>query len=327
MVEVNVYCDEVIRPDKRDYLIMGAVLIEEKDLPQILKELEICRQLNPKCLKWHYRFENCSNSSCKESLHNKNNTTIHFNELRENKERKKIAIKWVDYLKRDAGKKIKFCLLVIDLKKLECSQFGEEKTDLNIYNRFFRTLLKGALKHLFYGRHASIKQVYHDEGSQQKHEYFPELNLEKLEIESSSDFLIKNKRIIFVNSDHRDYLKKDELELVDHSQLIQLVDIILGSFSQLFLNTSEMEDKKEVAEHMRNLFNKIMDRTANYSSSVSFFPKLSIHEIENIGQRGLSLNRFNRIEIAIGYQGNFYNRADLAMPPFLGKQKDLSSWR
>jgi hypothetical protein len=321
MAEVNVYCDEVIRPNKKDFLIMGSIFIEERDIKSILKELLKCRCLNPKCKVWHYEFESCPNKTCTEKLHKKNNTSIHFYDLRQNKERKKIALAWLNYLKRDYGKKIKFKLLVIDLKKLQCSYFGNNKTDVNIYNRFFRTLLKGGINYLFCNQHNAIMNVYHDEGSQKKHEYFPELNLKKLSIESP-DFTIHNKNIIFVNSDHREYLKNNDMELANHSQVIQLVDIILGCFSQLLLNTSNIEDKKEVAESMRDYFTKIMNY-GYFPSSINFFPKYTIEQIKESKQRTL---RQDPLDLALSTKGNFYKEANLEMPVFLGKQKNLRGW-
>ena len=328
---LNIYCDEVIRPNSNELIILGALFIKEIDIIKILNLLENNRCLDTINNKWYYDYQNCPNNNvCKEKWHDKNNTIIHFTDIHRSRERKIIAKKWLSLIKNRLKGRIKFSILIIDLEKLDCAHFGRNKTDLNIYNRFFRTLLNGGVKYLYSKDAIKIKNVFHDEGSQEKHYYFPELNLEKLEIETPSGYIIENKKIIFVNDDHRKYLKNNEMEFVKHSHLIQLIDIILGSFSQLFLNLSGRDEKKEVAEVMREVFMSLINKEWKYPYSVSFFPRYSYDELVKINQ--FSLKNFkqkkhlDKIITSLKFQDNFYNKSTLAMPRFNKYQHKLTEW-
>lgn len=329
MTVLNVYCDEVSIHKQSHFLMLGALFIKDIDVKRVIEQLENNRCLNTPKHKWNYEFGACPNREfCKEELHNGNNTKIHFKEIDKKRERKIIAKKWLAALKSSLKEYVKFSILVIDLKKLDREYFGINKTDLNIYNRFFRTLLKGGISYLYGNEHIQINCVYHDEGSQEKHIYFSEMNLEKLEKETSDIFIINDKKIKFVNDDHRIYLQDKDTELFIHSQFIQLIDLILGSFSQLFLNLSENVDKKEVAEVMRELFESIFKREWKYSGSVSFFPAYYLSDIS----KNEAIHDFNtkdcyeQIDIALKYRGNFYNTCSLAMPKFLKNQSQLTGW-
>lgn len=330
MTTLNIYCDEIIRPNKHEFLILGALFIKENELHKALDYLEKSRCLNTSNHKWKYYSKMCPNkASCKEEWHKKNNTKIHFKEIPKHRERKIIAEKWLNLIKKDLKKHVNFNILVIDLNKLDCAYFGNNKTDLNIYNKFFRTLLKGGAKYFFKGKVVKINNIYHDEGSQKYHNYFPELNMQKLELESSNDLIIQNKKIIFVNDDHRKYLENDEVtELVKHSQFIQLIDIILGSFSQLFLNLSDKNDKKEIAENMREEFNNIFRTKWDYPYSVSLFPKYNLYElskqfhIDKLNEGNLE----SRIATSLKVLGNFDNNCNLTMPKFMKNQLKLDEW-
>lgn len=328
MTILNVYCDEVVKPSSNNFIILGALFIRNSDVNKVINQLEDIRCLSNH--NWNYEYKLCSKiDMCKEKWHDKNNTKIHFKEIDKHAERKIIAQRWLTTLKNNLIKnRVKFTILVIDLSKLDCERFGQNKTDLNIYNKFFRTLLNGGVRYLYHGEHAQIKCVYHDEGSQEKHKYFPELNLNKLEMETSDDLTIAHKKIIFVNDDHRMYLKNGKMDLVKHSQLIQLIDIILGSFSQLFMNLSEKDDKKEVAEIMREVFESVSKREWKYPCSVSIFPKYSVCEL--LDQHSVTKfskdNPENQILELLKYSGNFENEFNLKMPKFVKNQTRLDKW-
>lgn len=330
MAIVNVYCDEVFRSKSNNFMILGALFIKDSDMDRVLDQLENNRCLNTSNHKWNYSYDMCpKKESCKREWHDNNNTVIHFTEINRSRDRKIIADKWLTALKNSLNDKIKFKILVIDLDKLDCGRFGSHKVDLNIYNKFFRTLLKGGIRYLYYGEHVQIKCVYHDKGSQEKHDYFPELNLAKLELETSDSLSIQNKNIEFIDDDHRMYLNNGDYESVKHSQFIQLIDIILGSFSQLFSNLSENEGKKEVAENMREIIESIFDREWKYHHSISFFPQHSICELSKQGSITEMDKTTNEeyIDTALKLKDNFYNKRNLAMPKFTGKnQTTFASW-
>lgn len=328
---LNVYCDEVIRPNSNEFIVLGVLFIKEIDMLNVLHTLENKRCLNGSNHKWNYNYDFCPNKKqCKKEWHENNNTKIHFNEIDRRRERKIISKNWLTLLKSTLKDNIKFGILAIDLKKLDCERFGRNKKDLNIYNRFFRTLLKGGIRYLYDKEKVKIKTIYHDEGSQERHTFFPELNMNKLELEAFNDVAIENKKIVFLNDDHRIYLGDNDLESVRHSQFIQLIDIILGSFSQLLFNLSAKEDKKEVSEVMREVFESIFDRKWEYPHTISFFPKYSLEELANMNQQ--SLNDFNEKDIedkiasALKYPGNFYNKGAMAMPKYVKNQNRLSAW-
>lgn len=332
---VSIYCDEVLpsRNNEDDnFIILGMLIVEEQKKNRVLDSLKNVRCLNDKNNKWYDSFENCpKNSLCKKELHEGNNTKVHFTEIKNHKVRKDIAQKWIKLLKFDLLDEINFHILVIDLKKLESKEFGKTNVNMNIYNRFFRTLIKGGIKRHYVDR-IYIKNIYHHQGSQEKHNFFPETNMKKLtkEIEDKS-IIVEKKRIAFLDGDHRKYEDKTSS---DNSQLIQLIDCILGSFAQLLINRSKRDSYREIAEYSREIFNNALGKDWDYPYSVSAFPRYSYEEMKGIAQQALNHYNFTHdyemLDMAIGFTNgnvnNFHNDIEFKMPPYTKEGNRLTSW-
>ena len=337
MPTVSIYSDEVLKPKKGEnynYIILGMLIVEERNKKPVLRLLNNSRCLNEHNFVWYDNFEDCPNKDkCKKEFHEENKTKIHFTEIRRNRVRKNIALKWIKSLKWDLADLFNFHLLVIDLNKLNSKEFGQTNIDMNIYNRFFRTLVKGGLKrHYPAENRLYINNIYHHQGSQEKHQFFPELNMKKLSFETRSDSIyVKDNKIVFLDGDHRKY---EDKENSDNSQLIQLIDCILGSFSQLLMNLSDKEGHKEVAELSRSIFNKSIGKDWNYPYSVSVFPRFSYQEMFSIGQMALQdfvyTGEYELLDMAIDFsQGNiknFHSDIKFSMPPFVKEVNNLNSW-
>ena len=331
MTSINIYCDEIIDYDAKDYLFLGALFIEEGYFNAIINNLENKRCLNPKKGTWKHNFSDCQQKNCSETWHNMNNTNIHFKEISLRGSSRAIAINWLNLLNQELKNKVKFSILVIDLKKLDCERFGFKKTYLNIYTKFFRTMLNGAIKHLFYNEKVTVKEIYHHWGSQEKLDYFSKSNIEQLNIEIKESVNFSNKEIIFIADDHRKYFNQKEFELIKHAQLIQLIDLILGSFKQLFLNPQGNDEKKEVAENLRPLVISIFKNKNQVKHSISFFPKYSTQEILKINQKSVTdfsenKTRPDLFNAHLKIKDNFYNTVKLNMPNYDKKQALITQW-
>ena len=92
-----------------------------------------------------------------------------------------VAKDWVDLIYRECDKKPKrffFKVMGIDREKISFRFFGDGDTEhgkySNLYNRYFRTTLLGALNFFFPNPEGlTIAGIYHDtEGNLQTHDYF-----------------------------------------------------------------------------------------------------------------------------------------------------------
>jgi hypothetical protein len=284
-IEPDVYSDEIFNAvdpfDNTNWMYLGALFVPSDYKTEVLKNLNDLR-----CIKNHNWniFESDCPEGCK--FHKENNTEIHFKEIHRSIARHMIAKNWIVFFNKEAcqkHRKLLYCnILGINLSNISYSEFGRGgKTELNIYNRFYRTLLIGGLNY-FFKDYSSIvvNSIFHDRGSQEYHEFFPwhpiqmtELGIYKLSIHCEE--------IRFIDSDHR-------ISETDESQFIQLIDLILGATFSTIHNSSSNPRKKEVCELFKPVLLKLLDRNkisngqmigdyynSNYyrTYQISFFPK------------------------------------------------------
>ncbi|ETA67825.1 hypothetical protein MettiDRAFT_1260 [Methanolobus tindarius DSM 2278] len=276
-IEIEIYSDEIhsFKDEKtgHEWLFMGALIVPIQNKNEILNDLK-----NLRCLgnNKDYDNENCP-YKCK--FHKKNNTEIHFKELDNHMIRCMISKKWIRYLRLQTKKSPKFYLniLGINITGFDKDGFGgkNEKWYLNLYNRFYRTLLEGAFSHnLKKYNQITISKICHDVGPQEKHDYFNYHIFQKL-MEKDRYIISEdgcNKVFVptieFIESDHR----KSEQE---ESNFIQLVDIILGSTKQCLFNTSKKKEKREVAFEFTPILESIMyEENKRYLYNQSNFERL-----------------------------------------------------
>lgn len=292
-------------------MYLGALFVPTAYKAEVLENINDFRCIKNK--KWNNSKSNCPDS-CR--FHDENNTEIHFKEIHRSSARYQIAKNWISFFNKEAcqkHRKMLYCnVLGINLSNISYCEFGSGgKTDLNIYNRFYRTLLMSGLNY-FFKDYSSIvvNSIFHDRGGQEYHEFFPWHPI--LQTESKIDRLsIHCDKIKFIDSDHRD----SEL---DESHLIQFIDLILGATFSTIHNSSSNSRKVEVCELFKPVLHKLLDRRKNdmgqmvgdyYKSKyyrtyqVSFFPKNKMTPEEVITYLNLEGNTYKKEKFN---EENFY---------------------
>jgi hypothetical protein len=308
-MEYEVFADEFFI-DKR-FLGIGCLFVS------IDKKVELVNSLiNMRCLgpsgKFNWNFDECPfNSSCKRRYHESNNCEIHYRRTDNSSShpKKEISKKWINFLINNNlkdKKLIYFKILYINLQNLDETVFGDEGVHENIYNRFFRTSIKGS--RFFFGKNLKeIVGIYHDKGdSHQVHPYFPWHAGTRLNIDEE-DFHVTDEEIKFVDSDHKSYSGTDDDDLMIESQLIQFVDLIIGTVSRnIFNGLSNDKVKICLAERMRPLVERLLKSPNNPNSryhyfkkqSIDFFPKKKIQQLSLFGEfnDGKESNEFYKVK-------------------------------
>ncbi|UJG40417.1 MAG: DUF3800 domain-containing protein [Candidatus Heimdallarchaeum aukensis] len=321
-ITLEVFCDEINKVrlpyDNSWWMYLGALFV-----PVTKKQELIDTLLNLRCIKhhnWHWDTANCPHK-CK--YHTSNNAELHFHSIHKRIDKFKIAKKWLSFLveennKRDLGL-IYFYILGLDLTKLNLENFGEKKgVDMNIYNRFFRTVISGAKYFFNEYEIIFINKIYHDKGNQEKHRYFPWYTPYKLNINDNKLFIL-DKDIRFVDSNHKNYPDTMGNDFRRESQLIQFIDIILGSVHCLLHATSKHPKKIELAQIMEPLLERLMYKPQNKNSKyhyyrkqqIKFFPKNPINTHEN-KLKQLDMQG-DLIETKILESNNFYTKRKIML--------------
>lgn len=321
-IEIETFSDEIY-DTKDQWIYIGMLFVPLKKRKELLQNL-----LNRRCIQhnsWRWNEKECP---YKCGYHNWNNTEIHYAKVHKTNAKFKIAHRWLEFLiknNKENMELIYFNILGIDLGKLDVSEFGEDW--LNIYNRFFRTVLLGGAKYFFGGRSKIIvNRIYHDKGSQQRHPYFPWHVGYKVNLTDNKIF-IKNPKIIFVDSNHRNYPNEDG-DYKEESQFIQFTDLILGSIYCCLHARAERKEKIKLGLIIKPLLYRLLNNPKNANSSyhyyrkqqVSFFPKSEMKLDEACKQ----LDLFGRKTINKKQQEGFYTKRPILLQD--PKQKKLWEW-
>ncbi|MFZ5955800.1 MAG: hypothetical protein ACOYT4_05225 [Nanoarchaeota archaeon] len=262
-VEVNIYADEIMSkkcPYTNHHWHYIGIIVEDVNnplLPDIIKE----------------RF--CNNFDKSSPYYEKNNKQIHWSEIR-TADVKNICKRWFQYI-LDPSKSSKtfYCsILGINDSFLNKEEFDAENDFNSKYNRFFRSSIKYSLKCFFGGKKIIIKNIYHEQGQQQHHEYFPWHVIFKLKSEEPN-FSFEKGNIEFLQKDHRN----DE-----RSNLIQLSDCFMGAITNIihgFEHSNRSNYRIELLDLLLPLAQRMIKEPKNINSSyahlnrimISFFPK------------------------------------------------------
>jgi len=178
-----------------------------------------------------------------EGFVDKNNSDIHWADVKNDANKANVALRWLDYLYADcepSKRKFRFAILGLNMSNLNLKEFADEQQFNSIYNRFFRTMIVKALSR-FFGKGVVINQILHEQGQQEDHDYFTWHTQHKL----AQDFDISSVKseIIYLPKSHKD----DE-----RSNVVQLVDMLMGIFKDLHLgvDTSTYHTRKsQLIEH------------------------------------------------------------------------------
>ncbi|WKV08580.1 hypothetical protein Q2T46_13770 [Thermoanaerobacterium sp. CMT5567-10] len=296
---LNLYCDEIKEyPLKIPFIntfekwtYIGMLIVPEFISDKLYKDLINLRCLSQPPKPWGSCSEPCP-------YHNLNNTEIHYQNT-DDSIKYKIASNWVKYW-LDDRENIYFYILGINLTKLDLDKFGPKKQKdkhSTIYNRFFRTALKRALKTYFRDYdNIIVKNIFHDKGNAEYHEYFPWHSIYKLQSEEDKIYFANN-HIKFINSDHR----KPDGDPV-HSQFIQFIDIILGCFANSLHLNATSKNKYSLTVSAFPIISRIIKNPNNPNSRynyykrqmVQFFPKEDLKGMDeqSLEYRYKKLNQF-----------------------------------
>jgi hypothetical protein len=264
---VSVYADEIQHVRNivtgEEWIYAGAIY-EDVNQP-ILDDLVDRRYCISKFPDW-------------EKHKDKNNSQVHWTALRGDHNKKFVIQRWLEYVLEDClptNRKFYYSVFGINVTNLNLTEFGDEQQFNNVYNRFFRAMLKYSLKK-FFGRGVIVDHIYHEQGQQEKHEYFEWHTIFTLDLDEHLNFATD--RVEFLPKDH----KQDS-----RSNIIQLCDVLLGIFKDVHLGYEERSYsplRKEILDSRfvrELLIKRIIKAPGNINSSfgyakrfqVSLFPK------------------------------------------------------
>jgi hypothetical protein len=205
---------------------------------------------------------------------------LHFVELDDTETENHLALEWIDLFARSLFEKIYFYFFGVNYQNLDKTWWSKPQRDFKIYNRFFQIGLYGAIKWSFLTRgfkKVSIQNIFSDKKSRKGEDRFHVQPVEEIEMESllrGENIVFAHSEIIEINSDH-----EKEGDYPSESHFIQFVDLIMGTFSQIFDNTSDSKGKCMAADKCLSfaLPMKLMQYNLNsryYKKyATSFFPK------------------------------------------------------
>jgi len=218
---------------------------------------------------------------------------IHFKDIDNTRTENDLAVRWINYFGAEGFNDFYFYLLGINLQQIEKQLWRSDTRDHRIYNRFFQIGLYSAIKWFFLNSTVGYSSVVlnrifsHKRSHEDKDAFHTKPIFETLEksLDRRESISFNSYRIVEVNSDH-----EEEPDNPSGSHLIQFVDIIMGTFSQIYDNTSNQQGKKLCADAMLRcgLPKKIAGVNPNsryYKKyALSFFPLAKISKKDFLGK-------------------------------------------
>jgi len=256
-VRVNIYADEIQRklcPYTNNVWNYIGIVVEDIDHP-VLDDII------------YERFMGNFDENSK--YYEMNNKIVHWCEIRI-ADTKNICKRWFEYILNSNKSRRKFYSYILGLNDshLIKEEFDTDDEFNSKYNRFFRSAILYALKTFFGGRKIIVENMFHEEGQQQNHFYFPWHVIYKLEKDKT--ILFNCDKITFLPKDH----KKDR-----RSNLIQLCDVVLGVSTSIIHGIKKSRSSKyreELADLYVNLFKRIIDNPKNKNSHFEYYNRIMI---------------------------------------------------
>jgi len=265
-VKINMYADEIQSkqcPYTKERWIYIGLIVENLSHP-LLNDIISERFLN--------NFDKTS------LYYNKNNRIIHWSEIN-SADSKNICKRWFKYIldPNKSGRKFYAYILGINDSKLNRNKFGSVDQFSSKYNRFFRSAILYALKSFFPNRKIIVKNIYHEEGQQQTHEYFPWHCIYKIK-QNEKNITFDCSKVEFLPKDHR----KDK-----KSNLIQLCDVFMGATTSIIHGIKKSNTSKYHEELMALIYPLVKRMIKNHNNvnsgyqhtnriMIRFFPKKEI---------------------------------------------------
>ncbi len=262
-IHVNIYADEIFSktcPYTKDEWFYIGLIVENLAQP-LLKDII------------DKRF--CGNFDKHSPYYEKNNRIIHWAEMR-TADCKNICKRWLEYILRpdESSQKFYSYILGINNSKLVKKEFDTNDEFNSKYNRFFRSAVLYALKVFFPDKQVIVENIYHEQGTQQNHDYFPWHIIYKLS-QNDEKISFNCKEVTFLPKDHK---------INEHSNIIQLCDIVLGVSTSIIHGIEKSKSSKyreELADIYLELFRRIIENPKNQNSRfryynriiISFFPR------------------------------------------------------
>jgi hypothetical protein len=281
-IELNLYADEVQEiecPYTKDKWIYIGLIVERLDKPLLGEIISI-------------RYQN--NFDINSPYFDKNDRVIHWAEIK-SADTKNIAKRWIKYIldPSKSGDKFYAYVLGINISKLNIEEFDTENIFNSVYNRFFRSAVLYILKSAFPNNQIIVKNIFHEEGQQAHHKFFPWHCIHKID-ESEENIIFECTEITFLPKSHRENEGGDK-----RSNLIQLCDLLLGLCVGL-LHRIGTGKKKEYREELLNLFlplfERIIKNPKNPNSRYQYKDRIIIRffpcEKTNLGDYRRMLNQF-----------------------------------
>ena len=255
-IKLEIYCDEVKENTNKEgvkWMYFGMLIIPTDKKEKAIQKLNETRKAANYFNEFHF------------------SKLTNYSYAKVNNEKTLLAKKWIELIKKDGTDKCFYWNIVgINCSNLNFDFFGNDKKEhfQNVYNLFFRSLLKGALNNFFADYKIHIHDIFHDKESQlQTHRYF---NWHAIYI---LDKTMKNvwfnvDNITFVDSDHN---KEDKHKT--EANFIQLIDLLVGSFRQAFDNSSKKAGKQEIGNDLSELLSPMMKMYSPKNNRFYFYRK------------------------------------------------------
>jgi hypothetical protein len=125
------------------------------------------------------------------------------------------------------------------------------------------------LKCFFGGKKIIIKNIYHEQGQQQHHEYFPWHLMYKLQSEEPN-FKFEREKIEFLQKDHK---------IDERSNIIQLCDCFMGAVTNIihgFEKSKSANCRIELLDLLLPLVQRMVREPKNRNSSYSHYNRIMI---------------------------------------------------
>lgn len=203
---------------------------------------------------------------------------VHFHDLKNRSDaaihNKKalLARRWAERVVHDDRKAFHFHLFGVNRDVLNLDAFGPGwQQERNVYNRFFRAALLGALEYFFGSRGIVVVQVFHDTTAYEHDDMFYTHAIETISRTHARIHFIRS-AISFIDSDHRAEERHPE-----HSHLMQLCDVLLGGFALCLDARTSKAGCREVAEVLLPVAERLTDprRHRNPNSQYRYHRRLS----------------------------------------------------
>ncbi len=257
-ISLYIYCDEIKKGKNsigESWMYLGMLIIPENKKQQAYDKL----------------FQSRKEADYFDELHFTSITNYSY--ARVHNKKTLLAKNWIDIIKRDAiDKYFYWNVLGINCSNLNFQFFGNDKNKIfqNVYNRFFRCLLKNSFNNFFPDYKIIVRNVFHDIESQlNSHQYFDWHAIYRLS-NSMENVFFENGNVVFIDSDHH-----KELHYKDESHFIQLTDLLLGAFHQVFDNSSGNDGKQEIGKCFGELLNPMIEKQTDIKSKYGYFRKYS----------------------------------------------------